>query len=151
MNSFWWGRDKSKGNGINWAAWDSLCEPKMHGDLAFKNLHNHNLALVAKHAWRLLSRSQSLTARIFKAKYYPTRRLIDVKIGANTSYIWQSIHGTLCLINEGLRRSIGLGKSIEVWTDPWLHHPQAPHVQTCPWQGLESAKVHSLITTKGRA
>ena len=87
MNSFWWGKDKSKGKGIHWAAWDRLYELKMHGGLAFKNLHNHNLALVPKQAWRLLSQPQSLTTRIFKAKYYPTGRWIDVKIGANPSYM----------------------------------------------------------------
>ena len=114
MNSFWWGRDKSKGKGVNWAAWDRLCESKMQGGLAFKNLHNHNLALLAKQAWRLLSQPQSLTARIFEAKYYPTGRLIDAKIGANPSYIWRSIHETLQLIREGSRRRIGYGKSIGI-------------------------------------
>ena len=130
--SFWWGRDKSKGKGINWAAWDRLYEPKMHGGLAFKNLHNHNLALVAKQAWRLLSRR--LIARLFEEKYYPIGRLIDVKIGANPSYIWRSIHGTLPLIRESSRRRIGYGKSTGIWTDLWLPHPQASHVQTPPWQ-----------------
>ena len=74
MNSFWWGRDKSKGKGINWAAWDRLCEPKMHGGLAFKNLHNHNLALVAKHAWMEVVVPTSITdSKNIRSKILPYR------------------------------------------------------------------------------
>ena len=73
--------------------------------MAFKNLHNHNLALVAKQAWRLLSRPQSPIARIFEAKYYPIGRLIDVKIGANPSYICQSIHGDSSINKGGFKEA----------------------------------------------
>ena len=71
MNSFWWGRNQKERKGMNWAAWDILCLPKSEGGLAFKNLHHHNVSLIAEQAWRLLSRPQSLVARIFEEKYFP--------------------------------------------------------------------------------
>ena len=55
MNSFWWGRNQKERKGINWAAWDRLCVSKEEGGLAFRNLHQHNISLVSKQAWRLLS------------------------------------------------------------------------------------------------
>ena len=61
MNSFWWGRNqREKKKGINWVAWDRLCLPKKEGGLDFKKLHLHNASLVAKQAWRLLSKPHSL-------------------------------------------------------------------------------------------
>ena len=71
--------------------------------MAFKNLHNHNLALVAKQGWRMLSRPQSSTARILEAKYNPT--LIDAKIGANQSYICRSFHGDSSINKGGFKEA----------------------------------------------
>lgn len=44
--------------------------PKNYGGLGFKKLHEFNLAIVAKQAWRLTAHPSSLVARIFKAKYF---------------------------------------------------------------------------------
>ena len=101
MNSFWWGRNQKERPGMNWAAWDRLCLPKSEGGLALKNLHHH-VSLIAKQAWHLLSRPQSLVARIFKAKYFPNGGVLEAKLGSSPSYIW-SIHGTLHLVKAGAR------------------------------------------------
>ena len=81
--------------------------PKEEGGLAFRVLHKHNLSLVAKQAWRLLSRPQSLVSRIYAAWYFPTGRVTEAKLGTNPSYIWRSIYGTLLLIKAGARWRIG--------------------------------------------
>jgi hypothetical protein len=36
-----------------------------------------NQAMLARQAWRLLAFSDSLCARILKAKYYPNSKLLD--------------------------------------------------------------------------
>ena len=44
--------------------------PKMRGGLGFKNLRDFNLAMLGKQGWKLVSRPDSLIARVLKAKYY---------------------------------------------------------------------------------
>ena len=96
MNSFWWGRDLEKKKGICWTSWDNLCRYKKEGGLSFRNLHNFNLALIAKQTWRLLTCSNSLVARIYKARYYPGSSFLVAKTNSNPCLIWHSIMGHGC-------------------------------------------------------
>ena len=48
INAFWWGSKGEGKKGINWMAWDRLCNPKKFGGLGFKCLRNFNLAMLAK-------------------------------------------------------------------------------------------------------
>ena len=91
---------------------------KEEGGLAFRNLHQHNISLVAKQAWRLLSRPQSLVARVYGARFFPTGRVMEAKHGSNSNYIWRSIRGTLHLIRAGARWRIGLGKQVRILKEP---------------------------------
>ena len=89
---------------------DQLCVPKEEGGLAFKNVHNHNMSLVAKQAWRLLTCPQYLVARIFGVRYFPLGRVTEATLGHNPSYIWRSMHETLPLIRDG--------KQVRIWNKP---------------------------------
>jgi hypothetical protein len=50
---------------------------KDKGGMGFHDLQKFNQALLARQAWRLLVRPDSLCARIMKAKYYPNGTLLD--------------------------------------------------------------------------
>ena len=55
---------------INWACWYTLCRGKYEGGLGFKTLSDFNLAMFGKQGWKLISKPDSLVARVLKAKYY---------------------------------------------------------------------------------
>jgi hypothetical protein len=42
--------------------------PKAHGGLGFRDLHAFNLAMIAKQGWNMLTKPQTLVARIYKAR-----------------------------------------------------------------------------------
>ncbi|XP_031106290.1 uncharacterized protein LOC116010937 [Ipomoea triloba] len=109
MNRFWWGTGSDRG--IHWKAWDRLCVPRKFGGLGFKDLRAFNLAMLSKQAWRFLTMPQSLVARIYKARYFPTTSFVDATIGNNPSYCWRSIMAAHTLICSGVRRRIGNGRS----------------------------------------
>jgi hypothetical protein len=45
---------------------------------------------------------------------------LDAKLGHSPSYTWRSIWSTIPLLTLGYRWRIGDGKSINVWSDPWI-------------------------------
>ncbi|MCI22393.1 RNA-directed DNA polymerase (Reverse transcriptase) [Trifolium medium] len=47
MNSFWWGGGANN-KGILWLAWDQMTYLKALGAMGFRDLHNFNLAMIAK-------------------------------------------------------------------------------------------------------
>ncbi|KAK9990720.1 hypothetical protein SO802_025705 [Lithocarpus litseifolius] len=66
---FWWKPNQSEGRYIAWKAWDSLCCPRSVGGLGFKKAKNINSVLLAKLAWMIASKRDSLCMRILRAKY----------------------------------------------------------------------------------
>ncbi|KAJ4891732.1 hypothetical protein Rs2_31480 [Raphanus sativus] len=68
-SNFWW---SSKQNSIDlhWIAWDEICTPKDLGGLGFRDLHDFNIALLAKQLWRLIQYPNSLLARVLRGRYY---------------------------------------------------------------------------------
>ncbi|KAL4271151.1 hypothetical protein GQ457_13G007950 [Hibiscus cannabinus] len=63
MRMYWW---TGKANEPGWAlmAWDKICMPKNAGGLGLRDLRCFNLALLGKQLWRLLTRPESLVARV---------------------------------------------------------------------------------------
>lgn len=65
-----WRRSSNKRNGIHRKKWSSLCLHKSKGGLGFKNLGDFKVAMLGKQGWRLMTNENSLTGRVFKARYY---------------------------------------------------------------------------------
>ena len=65
--------------------------PKVDGGMGFKQLKPFNLALLAKHGWRLQMGQNSLVYHVFKAKYFPNCDFVEASLGANPSYVWRSL------------------------------------------------------------
>jgi len=69
-----------------------LCDIGLSGcGLGFRDIHAFNLAMLAKQSWRPLKNSDSLCARVLKAKYYANSSVLDAMPKSNMSYTWRSI------------------------------------------------------------
>lgn len=49
----------------------SLCRPKGSGELGFQDFKAFNMALVGKNWRRIMSKPETLLAKVYKAVYFP--------------------------------------------------------------------------------
>jgi hypothetical protein len=102
---FWWAEEGKKKH-IHWSSWDKLIQKKSKGGMGFRDLALFNQALLAKQAWRLLDKPDSLCARLLKARYFPNANLMDTAFVKNPSPGWKGITHGLELLKKG---AVGLG------------------------------------------
>lgn len=142
---FFWGQTEEKKK-IHWRSWDQMCLTKAEGGLDFKNLHAHNLALLAKQGWRLLSNPTSLIARLYKALYFPRCSFLDADMGEVPSFSWRSIMEARPVLQAGVIWKVGSGTNINIWNDNWIpnthSHTLIPPVD-CPYQVVADLINHS--------
>jgi hypothetical protein len=144
MQRFWWGHQSNE-NRIHWMCWEKLGVAKSRGGMGFRDLNVFNQALLAKQCWRLWTSPDSLTAQIFKSKYYPNCSILEAQLGGKPSFAWRSIQGASKIVSDGLIWRIGTGSKVRIWGDKWLNTPSTYKVQS-PVKGLdETAKVEELI------
>ncbi|KAI5349016.1 hypothetical protein L3X38_001903 [Prunus dulcis] len=65
LAGFWWGQNGDNRK-LHWINWDTLGQPKHERGMGFRNLHEFNLALLAKQCWRILMEPQSLWVKVLK-------------------------------------------------------------------------------------
>ncbi|XP_019176340.1 PREDICTED: uncharacterized protein LOC109171740 [Ipomoea nil] len=143
MNRYWWGSGTDRK--IHWTAWDKLCLPKKYGGLGFKDLKAFNVALLGKQAWRLLTNTESLVSKVYKARYYHRLSFMEAELGNNPSHCWRSIMAAKSLVCSGVKRRIVNGNSTSVWKHPWLQDEEDPMIQTEMPPQLADARVANLI------
>jgi hypothetical protein len=100
IRRFWWGETAAKRK-THWIAWDKFTIAKGKGGLGFRDLKLFNQALLAKQAWRLIDRPDSLCARVLKTKYYPNGNLLDTSFPIDQSPTWRAIVHGLELLKKG--------------------------------------------------
>ena len=144
LRSFWWGQ-KQQESKIAWVGWKKMCQPKSLDGLGFRNLHAFNLALLAKQAWRILTNSSSLAARILKAKYFPYEDILNASLGNSPSFTWRSIFQSIEVIKSGTRWRVGNGRLIHIWEDTWLPSPSTFKFISPPRDFGDFPMVSSLI------
>ena len=71
--------------------------------MGFRLLHEFILALLAKQSWRILSCSNSLMARVFKAKYLANLSFWEVGTSSNASFVWRGILRARSVPEKGMR------------------------------------------------
>lgn len=142
---FWWGStDKHKK--LHWKKWEELCKPKEVGVLNFRSLEEFNQAMLAMQVWRVLNNPHSRVAQIIKGRYLPTFPLLDVSIRNHSSYFWKGFVWGMDLLKKGMRKLMGNGQSIKMFSDPWLPNPTTFKViSTC--QSGSTMVVADFITT----
>jgi hypothetical protein len=116
---YWWSHQENE-NKMHWLSWEKLVKPKKEGGLGFRDLHNFNIAMLARQAWRLLTEPSSLCARVLSAKYFPSGNVLSAVPVAGMSYTWRSILKGVNLLKEGIIWRVGNGSEINVWKDPWI-------------------------------
>jgi hypothetical protein len=84
LRKFWWGCKEGKCRTC-WVVWEDMTKPKHLGGMGFHDIELFNLALLAKQA------SNSLSARILKAVYFPNGDFLEAELGSSPSRIWRSI------------------------------------------------------------
>jgi hypothetical protein len=90
------------------------------GGLGFRDIHNFNIAMLSRQAWRLLQQPESLCAQILSARYYPDGDMLSATPTDGISYAWRSILHGIKLVKEGYIWRIGNGESVRIWDDPWI-------------------------------
>ena len=123
---FWWKPNQREGRFIAWKSWDNLCRPIKDGGLGFKKAKNINNALLAKLAWMVASKRDSLCMMILRAKYKVKNDWLRTEASKRASPIWKAIESTRGIISKGACYLIGDGESVDVWLDPWV-----PWIQGC--------------------
>ncbi|XP_062009805.1 uncharacterized mitochondrial protein AtMg00310-like [Rosa rugosa] len=91
--------------------------------MGFQDLYAHNLALLAKQGWRILSNPSSLVGRLFKARYFPHSDFLSAPIARSPSACWRGIYTAQPTLKRGVRWQVGDGAMIRIWEDAWLPRP----------------------------
>lgn len=72
-------------------SWDKLPMHKKDGGMSFKSLGTFNLAMLGKQGWRIMTKPDTLIARIYKARYFPRCNFLEAGLGHKPSFVWRSI------------------------------------------------------------
>jgi hypothetical protein len=68
MSRFWWVGEGDKQK-MHWRKWNDIAQPKRAGGMGFRDLHLFNIAMLGKQGWRLITKPDTLCARILAGKY----------------------------------------------------------------------------------
>lgn len=100
---------------MHWKAWEQLSDPKSEGGIGFKDIEAFNIALVGKQLWRMLTRKDTLMAKVFKGRYFSKSDPLNAPLGSRPSFAWKSIHAAQEMLKQGTRAVVGDGKNIDIW------------------------------------
>ena len=125
--------------------WEKLSAPKIHGGMGFKDLSAFNLAMLGKHGWKFITEPNSLVARIFKARYFPSSSYLTATVGHNPSYVWRIIMRARFIMREGARWSIGSGATISILNEPWLSNEEFISSDTLGAHFVHNFTINSLM------
>jgi hypothetical protein len=110
VRKFWWG-SKNGERKLAWVAWDDMTMRKYRGGLDSRDIEIFNLALLARHVWKILNEPGSLSARILKSANFPSSDILSARLGSQPSQIWCSLCEGRDILRLGLIHWIGDGQS----------------------------------------
>ncbi|XP_027150078.1 uncharacterized protein LOC113750280 [Coffea eugenioides] len=114
MAKFWWGGD-SREKKMHWKSWADISDVKGKGRLGFQDIQCFNTALLAKQVWRMLTNSNLLVSKMVKGRYFPKSSILDAQVKNGASWIWQSLHSSIGMLESELRKQVGNGNTIAIW------------------------------------
>ncbi|XP_060962204.1 uncharacterized mitochondrial protein AtMg00310-like [Cannabis sativa] len=148
MSKFWWQSFGNTWKGIHWESWSQLFVHKAKGGMGFRHLRDFNLSLLGKQGWRLISRPDSLVAKVLKARYFPNGSYLNSSLGNNSSFVWCSVWEAQQLVCKGVRWCVENGRDIKVAHDPWVPCNDNPFIISSH-PNLLNAIVHNLMRMDG--
>lgn len=101
MSQFFWNTSQNNKSRIIWMAWERMSRHKHAGGLSFKYLRDVDISMLGKKCWRLLTKPDSLVAKVCKSKYYAATEFMEAKLGSSPSFIWRSIVEARWVISSG--------------------------------------------------
>ncbi|KAM1120649.1 hypothetical protein EV1_002321 [Malus domestica] len=119
LSNFWWGESET-GNKLHRKSWKNLCESKNKGGMGFRELEMFNMALLAKHVWRMVDNPDALWVRVLKARYFPRCDIFTATRGSRPSWAWTSLLEGRKVIMRDVKWQLGDGTKIRIWNDNWL-------------------------------
>lgn len=122
---------------------------KLVGGMGFKVLAVNSDSLLAKQAWRLIHDKTSLFYKVFRARFFPNKTIMEAIDSRMGSYAWRSIlKGRVVL--QGARWRVGNGESINIWQHHWLPRKHSPLAVFYTVESWENQMVASLINSSTR-
>lgn len=120
LTRFWWDAKEGE-NKISWVSWDKLTLPKRLGGLGFRDIQAFNQALLAKIAWRIITKPTCLLSRILGGKYCSTTSFLKVEsVSSSSSHSWKGILKVRDLLLTHRGKALGDEESTNVWRDSWI-------------------------------
>ena len=117
--NYWWG-GSADNRRIHWLRWGGLTQHKSVGGMGFRDLHLFNKAMLGKQGWRLITRLDSLCARVLKGRYFHDGNFLDSTRKKHASHTWRAILAGREVLEKGLIRRIGDGTSTNIWQHRWF-------------------------------
>ena len=117
--------------------------------MGFRNLEVFNQSLLAAQCWRILSRKESLAARVLKACYFSDTDFVNALATNLASFLWKSLMWGKEIVDAGIRGKIGDGKTIRIYKDKWIPRPSTFKILSRPVLG-ENANVNQLFTSTSK-
>lgn len=147
MVNYWWG-SSADNRRMHWMSWERLTQPKCYGGMGFRDLRCFNIAMLGKQGWWLITRSDSLCARVLKGRYFHDSDFMNARRKKHASSTWRAILAGREVLQDGLIRRVADGASTSIWEDRWIanHFNGKP---ITPSDGQDMVQVSELITASG--
>jgi len=120
VRTFWWHgiqKDQHK-KPMHYRSWDAICKTKNEGGLGIRKLELVNKGMLINTAWRLVYDSNSIVAKIIKAKYFPYASLWTAPTYVPKSTFWASILSIRHHLEKHVTIQLIEGNT-SIWNQPW--------------------------------
>jgi hypothetical protein len=94
--------------------------PKCKGGMGFWDLRSFNLVMLGKQGWHLITRPDSLCARVLKGRYFHDMEFLRASRKKHASSTWRAILAGREVLQQGLIRRVVNGESTTIWGDRWI-------------------------------
>jgi hypothetical protein len=146
--NYWWGSSADSRH-IHWLSWERLIDPKALGGMGFRDMRNFNLAMLGKQGWRLITKPESLCARVLKGRYYHDGDFLTSTRKRHASHTWRAILAGREVLRHGLIKRVGDGALTNIWQDRWLPNHFGGRPLT-PEGGQTAEWVAELLSENGQ-
>ncbi|KAL0406255.1 UNVERIFIED_CONTAM: putative mitochondrial protein, partial [Sesamum latifolium] len=138
---------QASADALHFAMWRRGCnETWREGGLGFRLLKEHNLAFLAKQAWRIAFNTGNSLHNVISRRYFPGSTFLEARLGSRPSYTWRSIWSARDLLAAGIRWKIGNGRCIPILGQPWLPRLKTFQLQQAPISLPSDGKVSTLMS-----